>query len=374
MGRPKKEMTVFGSFGYGNIGDEAVPIAFKKMAQVAGENVDIVAASRFAKALMPDIYYMNDAKKLNSGGRIDSRVFLVGGGIIEPSKNSCLNRLVALRNETVEFQIQPFAVSCEPGKKFGFRERMAVRKALHGLPEILVRDENSQAALSRIVHDVPIRVIGDIVLWLEAEPLPERYEEKFPERYFVVTLADVWKEKTFFNWLSKEISEIAKRFDATALLVPISNATGDDMEQHRSLRETLVSEFGVRAEMFDFDENLFPEPGWIAEIYRRAEFVISSRLHGCIISYAQKTPFVGIGYHPKLQGFAKTVGWEDFIIPRDLPANQSSGAYGFSIKDLNFAEGSVLDAVSAAVDFNEFFARDFFRMKQVQAFKKILGT
>lgn len=362
---------LFGSFGHGNIGDEAVPKAFGRMARAAGRDLTILPVSRFANAPMPGIFYMNNAVELDALGLSGQTVFLSGGGIIEPHGNSCLNRLAQFRQKTAPFRIQPFAVSCEPGVKFGFRERWRLRQLLQGLPEVLVRDEVSQRALERIFQDVPVRVIGDIVLWLEAETLPDHHVRDLPERYVAVSLASVWEEGDFFKWIATELAEISRRLDATILLVPISNAVGDDVAQHRALCESLTNDFGVRAQLFDFSGEPFPKPEWIAELYARATLVVSSRLHGCVIAYACKTPFVGIGYHPKLLGFARTVGWEAMIVPQTLPHQQTPGTYGYSWNDLSVTPGAALIAAANAMAHMDFSARDYFRMKQVQAFRNI---
>lgn len=362
---------LFGSFGYGNIGDEAVPSAFGHMARAAGEDLTVLPVSRFAKAPMPGIVYMQDAAQMDRSSLAGRTVFLSGGGIIEPHANSCLNRLAELRRKTVPFNIQPFAISCEPGVKFNFRERRRLRQLLQDLPEVLVRDEVSQRALEGILRDVPVRVIGDIVLWLEGEALPEHHARNLPERYVAVSLASIWSDGDFFGWVAAELAQISRRLDAKILLVPISNAVGDDVAQHRQLCQMLNQEFGMRAQLFDFQGEPFPKPEWIAEIYSRASLVISSRLHGCVIAYACRTPFVGIGYHPKLQGFARTVGWEEMIVPKTLPPRQSPGRYGYSWSDLSVASGAAVAAAESAIGCANFSARDYFRMKQVQAFRHL---
>lgn len=363
-----EKIAVFGSFGYGNIGDEAVPVAFGRMARAAGLDRAILPLSRFAKAPMPGVLYRADAARLRAELQPEDTVFLVGGGIIEPGPNSCLNRAAEVRRATSPFPILPFAVSVEPGVRFGFAERHRLRRLLRELPELLVRDEQSQTVLSRLIDDIPIRVIGDIALWLEPDALPAPWADMLPERYIAVTLADTWKDAGFFEWLARDLARVARDQQASVVLLPISTAVGDDIALHTALCQRLT-ELATPAQLLAFEGCPFPAPGWIAEVYRRAELVISARLHGCVIAYAQKTPFVGIGYHPKLEGFARTVGWEAMIVPRDLPRRQSPGAYGFALSDLTFQDGMLSAASRAAMAHGDFSAREFFRMKQLQAFR-----
>ena len=368
--RIAEKIAVFGSFGYGNIGDEAVPVAFGRMARAAGIDRPILPISRFAKAVMPDVCYRTDVARLRAEHRSEDTVFVVGGGGIEPGPHSCLNRAEEMLHAIRPASLLPFAISVEPGVDFGFFERRKLRRLLRDLPEILVRDELSQTALARLVDSVPIRVIGDIVLWLEPEVLPAPEAETLPERYIAVTLADIWKDPAFFDWVARELARIARDLQASVLLVPISTAVGKDIAQHAALCDRLVADFATPARLMAFDGYPVPAPGWIAKIYSQAELVISSRLHGCVISYAQKTPFVGISYHPKLAGFAQTVGWDAMVVPHQLPRRQSAGAYGFALSDLRFQEGMLVTASRDAVACTNFTAREYFRMKQLQAFTR----
>lgn len=114
-------------------------------------------------------------------------------------------------------------------------------------------------------------------------------------------------------------------------------------------------------------------PGWVANVYGRAELVIASRLHGCVMAYSQRTPFVGIGYHHKVLGFARTVGWEDAVVPRAMPEMQSRDTYGFTVADLSWQQGALVAAADGALARPDFSALDFYRMKQVQAVRDILS-
>lgn len=373
MSAQSTPVTVFGSFGFGNVGDEAVLPSFAGLLRATdpGAVRDIAGMSRFAKGPKPDIHYLRDPAALRAQGVLGDRVFLVGGGIIEPRPNSCMNRLVDLRRAAGPFHIQPFAISCEPGVAFGFRERRKLRAALAHLPEILVRDEISQAALEPLI-DRPVRVVGDIVLWLQPGALPDM--PPLPDRYIAVSLASVWDAPDFFDWLAADLAETARRAGAHVVMVPISNAVGKDVEQHRALADRIWQTHGVPTQICDFGADPFPRPEWVAAVYDRAELVVASRLHGCVMAYAQKTPFVGIGYHPKLLGFARTVSWENMLLPRHIPARQSVGTYGFALSDLTFRPGDLVGAAADAMACDNFVARDFYRMKQVQALRAITAS
>ena len=362
-----KPNIVFGSFGFGNVGDEAVPEAFGAMAKAAGYSADVQALTRFENGLMDGVIYRDDAVLfLHDFSRRD--VFLVGGGIFEPGENACFNRLYDIHKTARNFDIMPFAVSVEPGVRFSWRDKRRMIHTLNSLETVCVRDELSANVLSGLVPNANIETIGDIVLWLEPKTIPP--EVNIPERYIVVSLASTWTDNGYYNWIVEELSALSNQHDVEIVLLPISFLVGDDIEQHTKILNRLLDE-RVRASLLDFSGIPHFENGWIAEIYRNSELVVSSRLHGCVISYAQGTPFVALGYHPKLKGFCKTVLSESSLLPKTLPDQQDRNAYGFDFESLNLKRGQLVERASHVMGGADFSAKEYYKRKQLLAFQKL---
>lgn len=66
--------------------------------------------------------------------------------------------------------------------------------------------------------------------------------------------------------------------------------------------------------------------------------------------YAQKTPFVALAYHPKLQGFLETVEWEFAMSPSRLPPMQTPMSYGYRFSDMNLGEQDLLKSAIRALN------------------------
>jgi polysaccharide pyruvyl transferase WcaK-like protein len=45
----------------------------------------------------------------------------------------------------------------------------------------------------------------------------------------------------------------------------------------------------------------------------RADLVISSRFHGCVLSAMAGVPFVGVGSHAKFEGYFEERGWKNYV-------------------------------------------------------------
>jgi polysaccharide pyruvyl transferase WcaK-like protein len=74
------------------------------------------------------------------------------------------------------------------------------------------------------------------------------------------------------------------------------------------------------------------DPRTVSAVYGRAKLVVGMRLHACVMAYGRRTPFVAIAYHPKLHGFAATVGASDFVLPRQARP-QAAKIYGYRFED-----------------------------------------
>ena len=94
------------------------------------------------------------------------------------------------------------------------------------------------------------------------------------------------------------------------------------------------------------------DPRQVAAILRAAELTVGMRLHACVIAYAQRCPFLGLAYHPKIAAFTSTVGCGRSLLPRNPPPQQTKSAYGYSfaasgLLEMNL-EAAALEAISSA--------------------------
>jgi polysaccharide pyruvyl transferase WcaK-like protein len=299
---------------------------------------------------------------------------LCGGGIVEPKWNACALRLHGLRKTYPELQPRAFAISTDHSVRYPFRIRRALRAAFDHLDEVFVRDEYSREALAELLPRQRVTTVGDIVLNLPAGALPATVAAALPPRYLCLTLADVWTDHAFLDWAAHEAAALGTALDAAVVLAPISTLRGEDLALHAAVAERIRQIPGAPPVIEVFAQKAPIDPGAVAALYRGSALNVSMRLHGCVISYAQRTPFVALSYHPKLQGFAETVGWSDFVLPAQFPKTQSKGVYGYAFRDLNLPQGALVETGLAAADCTEFSGLDYFRMRQRRALRRALAA
>ena len=301
---------------------------------------------------------------------------IAGGGIVEPRPESCLNRAFEIAEASPGLELRALAVSVEPGVRFSWRQRLRLRDQLAGLGPVAVRDVLSGRVLQLIAPDHPIRVVGDIALWTEPGDIPPEIAADVPDEAIAVILQNQWQSQTFFNWMADELAAIAREKERAILLLPFARYGSKDGVTHNRLRDALDKRAPDVSVVWP-GETLPPEAvthGIAAAILARASLCVSMRLHGCVVAYSQKTPFVGLAYHPKLRGFFETVGWERALVPTRLPKRQSKDVYGFSFEDLTLEGGDLLKAARQVEYFEDFSGIAFWRARQLEFVREIFGA
>lgn len=357
-------LDVLGSFGMGNFGDEIVPGCLTACAASAGLAIQCRPVSRYDNVAMPEVVSYSAYRR--EEGR--SPMLVSGGGIIENHAMSCLDRALELQRADPLLRVEPFAISVEPGVPFRLIDRFRLWRKLRPHQPIYVRDQLSAATLGQLSPMTALEIVGDIGLWCQPDARGRELRTSLPERFVAVLLADNWSGDDFLQWLAPELVRTANELDAALLFLPLSLLKSDDLATAKRAAEA-VRAIHATTEVIVLDESHLgeiPSGGMVAGILEGAILTISARLHGCVVSYAQRTPFVALAYHPKLYGFARTVEWEQSVFPAQMPARQSAGTYGYQFSDLDAAEGALFEAVGRALSAPDYSALDHYRSLQAK--------
>lgn len=367
---PSKEIVIYGSFGFGNAGDEAVPEAVQDMLAELRCDARISVVSRFDKTDMPEVIGMgrHDAHRMT---RLKGLPLLIsGGGIIEPTHNSGFFRADALISSGNQ-NAYLFGVSVEPGVPFDWRSRFKLIWMLRKISAIYTRDVLSERTLKRWVPWARTETIGDVVLWMKPERTPLLQSISFPKRYVACVLAPRWiDDSNWTDWIVDELAAVSRKLDAAIVFVAMSAMHDDDRKQHAKVGEEL-SKRHPDIETLQINDALNPRE--VCEVLARSALTVSMRLHGCVMAYAQQVPFVCIAYHPKLLGFSETVGHLDCSLPLATPTRQSSGAYGYNYKDLGFSTGDLSNAAANALKRNSEPRLTELKQKSIRALETIIA-
>ena len=365
----KLRFTLCGSFGFGNAGDEAVPLAMADLAQAAGIDAEFDVLSRYDKSDLPHVIDLGGHDEERRARLRGQPLLFAGGGVIEARPFCVYWRCMHLAKTLGAPYTALFGASVEAGAAFSWRTRRGLRRRLRAANRLHVRDVLSAEALRGIVPKRPVTVVGDAVLWMApAESALPQVKALGP--FSAVTLSPRWaKEPGWHAWLAKQLANVAEALNCAIVFVPCAAGRDDDRIEHRNAARELALA-APQCEVVCIEEPL--EPRQIAAVYKRSLLTVGMRLHACVIAHAQRTPIVGLAYHPKLIGFARTMGCERFFLPpmpEVLP--QSEGAYGYALPDTGLTGCDLRAAALAAIEDASFDKLDEFRERLKAAFLEL---
>jgi polysaccharide pyruvyl transferase WcaK-like protein len=366
-----KKIVVCGSFGYGNIGDEAVPYAIKDIGESIGVKLDVIPVGRYDLTPISDVIDLGPQDKLKRANLKGLPLLVVGGGIIEEKESGTLYKCKNLFSHKFSSISRVYAGSVEPGVTYSLPMKIKLWWVLRKQPTIFVRDVISEKVLTALFPRKSIEVVGDSVLALKSDValLPPHLD--LPENYFAVCLAPRWDNVEWVAWISKELISIAIEHNTSLVFCPMSTCGDDDRIQHQIITNK-IRQLNSKVDVLEINDLLHPRA--LSAFFQMAGCVISMRLHGCVMSYSQKTPFVGISYHHKVHGFARTVDCAENVIPKILPIKQSNDTYGFNFNDIKLDTYSLLDTVNLAISSTDFTKIDQFKVKLGSRLKEILAN
>lgn len=362
-------LTIAGSFGFGNAGDEGVPLALSDMARSIGVALDIELLGRFDDPALPGVIGLGEADAASRQAISTRPVLFVGGGIVEPQPKAAVSRTSPwLKRAGVPYAAL-FGAGVESRVEYNWRNRRRLVSALKRMSRLFVRDVVSAVELSRIMPAGDIETIGDVILWLEPGRRPAELDGI--DRYIAVNLSPRWTDEPGWpQWIAEQLLQVSRRFDAPLVFVPCTQRHDRDQEEHE-LVAGLLRQQSDAPQVVCIGDGYGPRE--IAGAIGGALLTIAMRLHACVMSYAQQVPWVALAYHPKLSGFAATVEQPFRLLPPDLPAQQSADAYGYTFSSMNLADCDLERAAVEAVEQASFHRLQPLRETLVEALRTVLA-
>ena len=364
------KLTVCGSFGFGNAGDEAIPEAITDMAGQLGMPVHIDMVTRFDNPAMPHVIGLGAKDRHRLELLRQQPLIMSGGGIIDSASIGTIFRCERLLDRAFAPRSSLLGVSVEPGKRYGFRSRWLLRRCLRHFDKVYTRDKLSESTLNGVLPGVKTETVGDLVLWLQPDRRDWTSELRLPPDFIAVNLSPRWsRDAEWRKWISNEISEIGNELETSVVFFPMSCLFDDDRKELRMVADELAK-INPRLQVVSIETNLAPRS--VAAILSKARMVISMRLHGCVMAYGQRRPCVGLAYHPKLAGFFETIGWPTALVPDELPRMQRSEGNGYNFADLNLRPGDLVRKVVENIARNDFSMLPVLKAKSAAALEEFL--
>lgn len=363
-------LTVCGSFGFFNVGDEAIPLALEDMLNQLGQPGKISVLSRFEKPVMPSVIGLGDHDRSRRLPLEKQPLLVSGGGIIEARGNSTLNRCgPIIRKRTPDF-VRFLGISADAGVRYSMKDRFTHTLLMRATGKVFARDIYSEATIKHYFPFVEVETIGDLVLWLQPSAI-STLELPLPERYIAVALTPSWESQpAWIEWIAGELFRSAAELDSAIVFVPMSSTFDDDRIEHEQVANQL-RKLGMGNRVVEIQASL--QPREVAAILGSSVLTVAMRLHACVMAYAQRRPFVALAYHPKLGGFAETIRSNNALLPRILPLRQARGSYGYKFGDLNLSEGELFEWVRRGMYDMDFSPLDELKARSLRALNEIIA-
>jgi polysaccharide pyruvyl transferase WcaK-like protein len=236
-------------------------------------------------------------------GLDDPDVVMLGGGTLINGKGYYLTRV--LREDRPEAEKAVFGAGVRDPAFHGTTERVTDWWPFFDAAAVMgVRGPDSVAHLRSLGYRGDIEVIGDPALLLE----PPEGVTRRPGRLVVCPV-----------WTSGDLvgGDDARVFEALASVIRRAVADGrdvillsafphDDRYLFGLMRDAGHPDLPFVAGYEDLDATM--------ALLASAEVVLAERLHAAIMATAAGTPWLGLGYWPKLLDFAKSVDAVDLVL------------------------------------------------------------
>lgn len=362
----KKIVSLYGFFGIGNVGNEAMLRALiEPIRNRFHDNVEFRVFCRHPDTAYDETYGCKTVKNLEHNTREEARnqwfkgmnpndteyftefarhiafsdLVILGPGqyLVETGANGLFRGALAQAGvvsqlcRTFDVPLYGVALACEEIRTPW--SAIAIREILENLCSMNFRDPVSVENLKTIgieLNDPP--VFGDLALApepadtglakevLKGENIPDKKGRRLAlahrNLYFLPRKEEV--NRTMAEVLEKWLSHPGRDI----ITIPQNTYNiGDDRDDDRVAIEHLISSVpGGTDRIYRIREERRPEA--LEAVYGTCDVTLASRLHGSVFSCKQGTPPVVLNCMNKMQGFYKRLGFEELLFSPGDPADK----------------------------------------------------
>lgn len=285
-----------GYYGFGNLGDEALLNGLIGALHRRGVDVTVLSADPAGTRASHGVSARHRVRGLLSGVLAADAVVSGGGGLLQDgsSRRSLSYYLGVLRlARTVGRPTAVYAQSLGPLSDAG---RGRVAAVLAGVPT-LVRDASSLALAAAL--GLRASLVADPALLLQPRHTPEGRRRDGPV---------VLVPRGGHPELTAALLRLATRLVADAK--PVEAVAMHPAEDEGEVARLVAGVSGVT-------RRTAATPDDALDLFGAAGYVVSVRLHGCILAARAGTGFAGLSYDPKVMGFLEQVNAPVFMAPVD---------------------------------------------------------
>ncbi|MDQ7800206.1 MAG: polysaccharide pyruvyl transferase CsaB [Armatimonadota bacterium] len=282
-------VAIFGYYGFGNLGDEAVLQAMVEHLREALPGVELWVLSgdpaQTERTHRVRSLPRSDLRAVRRLFRSSDLVCSGGGSLFQDVTSWRSPLFYGLLHELARGT--PVLVYAQGiGPLHRRTSRAVTRRAMEGAAAITVRDQDSADRLRELGVERALEVVCDPALALSASA------SHLPDRTLVVCVRR-WPGVSWSHLL-EALRRAAREAGLQPQVVCLHRAAD------RSVSEDVAAQLGC-------DLVVPSSPGEALEAVAAARVVVGMRLHALILAAAARVPFVGLAYDPKVSSFAASM-------------------------------------------------------------------
>jgi len=312
-----KKIGILGSFGSGNLGDEAAWISIRDFLEskdprylyetiIFQWSIPYSHTNHHTRAFgfLSDIeiQYINHNFKC---------IIISGGGIVGGHWGlTCTGRLDYLLDK-LTIPIYCISISAEDDE-YTDKQKLLINKLFNISKIFTVRDVHSFNAIKKIIEKYP-EVTPDVVTCLK-----EKYINiNSPD--ILITTATQCLTDAHILWMKKLFNLLPKE---RLKYIPFTSDQNDIVACQQYTQK-------LGFELY--------HPSVMQFLTRKSNFVIAGRLHAAVFAANTGTPFFAINYHPKVKSFCDSIGYNHYWPKEDIYKKDITN-YGFDFEQFDFNE------------------------------------
>jgi polysaccharide pyruvyl transferase WcaK-like protein len=305
----KKKAVIYGGYGIGNIGDEAVLSGLLKT--ISYDETIVFSSNPHETAALHNVH----AEKTNLKQLLLCNDLIIGGGELFQDGMAWKFSLATILAKLLAKNVRVVGIGVDVSNPI---EKVLTSLSLKFADEISVRDKRSfKNLVSMGLNPNKIKLVKDFVFYLKPEQLePNKETRLFLEKHNLMSnkfVAIFLRSKNFetdkklLTFFKKMIIDLKQRNSSLrVLLIPLSkhpnSPRNDDRIILRKLKDQVKSDFLIAV-----DKQL--DPSSLLYLISKADLVISTRLHPLIFSEITNTKAIAIPLFPKIRSFAGKHGY-----------------------------------------------------------------
>jgi polysaccharide pyruvyl transferase WcaK-like protein len=195
------------------------------------------------------------------------------------------------------------AITVRDEESLGLVEAMGIRKRVYLLPDPALTVEADVRSAESILSELEPSGCGDGVdIGVSVRDLSWQFDAAGVERYLTV--------------LQSVCDRLVEELAARVIFIPqCSYEHGSPAEDDRAIARQLVGRMRNKGRALVLGGQYRAEA--VMGLYRRVDLALTTRLHGAVFSAAAETPFAALSYLPKVRGFLRHVGMDEWSIGMD---------------------------------------------------------